>query len=188
MTRPRVPWRGNETFIPIHFVLRRQDLALKALERVVGCQFYEEGATFMHFHMDTPARRQSVLDNVKQWWKKSQGASQSKMIRNQLALSGDNITLSKHHRVGALEVLVALEGPEAVITEMSQLLDNDTYGLNSPIREAMRRIDPQAPVRLVFKRFWDRHSRDGDYVQLLRLWRQGHLCRNHEAPGSDRAP
>jgi hypothetical protein len=158
----------QRSFYPVHFVLRRQDLALKALERIVGCPFYEEGATFMHFHMDTPARRQSVLDNVKQWWKKSQGASQAQMIRNQLALSGDNITLSKHHRVRALEVLAALEGPEAVITEMRQLLDSDTYGLNSPVREAMKRIDPQNPIRLVFKRFWDRQSRDGDYVLLLR--------------------
>ena len=43
---------------------------MKCLERIVGCRFYEEGATFMHFHMDTPKQQASVLANVRKWWEK----------------------------------------------------------------------------------------------------------------------
>src|SRR5258708_22033434 len=99
---------GRRSFYPIDFVRRRQDIALKCLERIVGCEFYEEGATFLHFHMDKPERRASALADVREWWSMSRGESQARMIRNQLAIQHKNITLSPNHRIGALEILAML--------------------------------------------------------------------------------
>ena len=179
-----IAWQRS--FYPVYFVLRRQDIAMKCLERIVGCQFYEEGATFRHFYMEAPERRQSVLDNVAAWWKMSAGASQAQMINNQLLLRGRNITLSQYDRIRSLEVLAALQGPEAVIDEIHALLAADTFGLNSPVVEVGNQLDPGAVVRGVMQRFRDGIFRDGDYTMLLRYGDQAvyqQIARRYEATG-----
>lgn len=155
-------------FYPIHFILRRQDVAMKCLERIVGCQFYNEASTAIHLYSDTPERRASAIANVKAWWKKSKGTTQARMVRNQLALMDENASLRVYARIHALEVLAMLEGPEAVMEEGMRLLAEDKYGLNSPVMEFLDHVDPGAPVRLVFKRFWGNKTQDGDYTYVLK--------------------
>jgi hypothetical protein len=161
-----IAWQRS--FYPVYFVLRRQDVAMKCLERIVGCQFYDEAATFVHLHMDQPERRESAIANVREWWSKSKGTSQAEMIRNQLELRETNTTLRGYDRVRALEVLAMLEGPEKVVEEGLKLLSEDRYGLNSPVMEFLDHVDPRAPVRAVLARFWKSESREGDYTYLYK--------------------
>ncbi len=77
----RMPTRTivwQRSFYPIYFVLRRQDIAMKCLERISGCRFYEEGATWMHFHMDTDEHKASVLENVRAWWRRARAKAKQR--------------------------------------------------------------------------------------------------------------
>ena len=161
-----IAWQRS--FYPIHFILRRQDVAIKCLERIVGCEFYDEAATYMHFYMDTEERKQSVIANIKEWWAGSRDKPQAVMVHNQLKLMNKNITLRDNARTDALEVLAMLEGPEDVVDEGSNLLADDRYGLNSPVREFLNLVNPRAPVLAVFERFWNNDARDGDYTYLFK--------------------
>ena len=161
-----IAWQRS--FYSVYFVLRRRDIALKVLERITGARFYEEGATFVHFYMDTPERQQAVLDNVQAWWKQSRGASQAQMIGNQIALMHANSTLGEYDRVEMLELLGEIEGPEAVVQELRRMYAVDTTGLNSAVVAAVDQLDPQTPARAVLARFWADHSRDGDYTTLYK--------------------
>ncbi len=179
-----IAWQRS--FYPIYFVLRRQDLAMKCLERIVGCEFYHDGSTSTHLHNDTPARRESAVANVRAWWKLSEGKTQAQMIRNQLGLREQNLTLRGYDKIHALQMLAMLEGPEDVIAEMRSLLAADRYGLNSPIVEAMQKIDPQEPIRAAFTRFRQQQSREGDYTILLRYGDRAlyqEMARQFEATG-----
>lgn len=142
-----IAWQRS--FYSVHFVLRRQDVAMKCLERIVGCRFYDEAATFIHLYMDKPERRNSAIANVREWWSRSQGASQARMIRNQLALGHKNVSLRASARAYALKSLAMLEGPEAVVEgPYRDMLKGSGKGL-------LDRIDPRTPVRAAFKKFWD---------------------------------
>ncbi len=160
-----IAWQRS--YYPVYFVLRRKDVAMKVLERITGCRFYDEGATFIHLYMDKPERRQAALADVKAWWKRSAGASQAQLIHNQLELMSANASLSPASRLSMLWILGELEGPEAVVPELRRLYDTDTYGLNSPVVEVLDDLDPQTPARGALARFWADKSRDGDYVTLL---------------------
>ena len=74
-------------------VWRRQDAAIECLEEIVGCDFYDRYSSRLELCMDTEERRQSVLDNIQEWWRRSRDASQADMLRNQLKLMSGNITL-----------------------------------------------------------------------------------------------
>jgi hypothetical protein len=155
-----------------YFLLRRQDVALKCIEGIVGCRFYDEGATWMHFHMDTDERRASVMENMQAWWKVSRGKPQAQMIRNQLALLPKNITLNTPLQQGydeahMLEILAMLEGPESVLPRMRELLEAERDNLNGPAIEVMGRIDRRTVIAEALKRFWANQSRGGDYYTLL---------------------
>jgi len=179
-----IAWQRS--FYPVYFVLRRKDLAMKCLERITGCDFYDEGATYIHLHNDTPERRASVLANVRAWWRISQGVRQTDMIRNQLRLRQSNLTLRGYDEIDALQKLAMLEGPAMAVERMQALLATDHYGLNSPIVEAMDRIDPQKAVQSTFARFQQNQSRDGDYVLLLRYGNRAtyqEMARRYEATG-----
>lgn len=161
-----IAWQRS--FYPVYFVLRRRDLALKVLERITGARFYEEGATFMHFYLDTAERQRAVVDNVRAWWQRSRGASQAQMIRNQLELMHANATLGQYERVGMLELLGQIEGPESVVPELRQMYAVDATGLNSAVATTIDELDPQTRVRAVLARFWADQSRDGDYTTLYK--------------------
>ncbi len=161
-----IAWQRS--FYPVYFVLRRRDIAMKVLERITGARFYEEGATFMHFYLDTPERQRAVLDNVRTWWQHSRGASQAEMIRNQLELMHANATLGLYDRVSMLDVLAKIEGPESVVPELRRMYAVDTTGLNSAVAELVDELDPQTRVRAVMARFWADQSRDGDYTTLYK--------------------
>ena len=161
-----IAWQRS--FYPVYFVLRRQDIALKCLERIVGCRFYNENATFIHLYMDKPERRQSAINNVNAWWKQSRGATQAQMIRNQLKLAATNETLSIYDRLHGLRTLAALEGPEAIIDEARTLLRNERDDSYNAVVELMNEFDPQAPIRAAFARFNANASRESDYVLLYR--------------------
>ncbi len=158
-----IAWRGSQST-----VVRRQDIALKCLERIVGCRFYEGIATSMYLSKDATERREAVLANIRKWWKESEGKNQATMIRNQLALREKNTTLRRYDEIVALETLAMLEGPQAVVERGQILLAEDRYGLNSPVVELMEKIDPQSVVRGVMSRFWANKSQDGDYRTLLK--------------------
>ena len=179
-----IAWQRS--FYPIHFVLRRRDVALKCLERIAGCPFYWEGATFVHFHIDKPERQASVLADIRAWWGQCAGAPQARMVRAQLALMPGNITLRPHHRIAALNTLEMLEGPEGVVAELHRMLAEEPPSLNSPIRSALDRIDPQAPIREAFRRFREGTSRDGDYRYLYKYGDKAvyaEIARRFEATG-----
>jgi hypothetical protein len=161
-----IAWQRS--FYHEYFVLRRQDIALKCLERIVGFPFYSEGSTSMHFHLDTPERRASVIENIQKWWKRSEGKSQAEMVRNQLALLEQNKTLRVHDEIAMLETLAMLEKPKTVIERAKRLLAKDDYGLNSPIVELMEKIDRRTVVRKAMKRFWADRSKPGDYTIVLK--------------------
>ena len=162
-----IAWQRS--FYPVYFVLRREDVALKILERITGARFYAENATFVHFYMDKPERRRAVRENVSAWWRHSRGASQAQMIENQLALMHENSTLGPNERVSMLELLGEIEGPESVVQELRRMYAVDETGLNSAVAQAIGKLDPQTPVRAVFARFWADRSRDGDYQIVFRL-------------------
>ncbi|MBI5725765.1 MAG: HEAT repeat domain-containing protein [Planctomycetes bacterium] len=152
-----------------YYILRRQDIALHCLERIVGFEFYEEPGTASYFHTEKPGNQASVLENVREWWKQSEGKSQAQMVRNQLVLRTKNLTLQSYYdEIHTLETLAMLEGPQAVVERALQLLAEDHYGLNSPTVEVLEKIDPQSVVRGVMQRFWANQSKGGDYETLLR--------------------
>lgn len=161
-----IAWQRS--FYPVYFVLRRQDIAMKCLECIAGCRFYNERASYIHLYMDKPERRQSAINNVKEWWKQSRDATQAQMVRNQLKLSAMNEALNVYDRLFDLQVLAALEGPEAIIAEARAMLRDDHSDLNSSVVELMNDIDPQAPLRAAFARFKANASRGGDYTLLYR--------------------
>jgi hypothetical protein len=152
----------QRAFYPVRFVLRRQDVAMKCLERIVGCDFYWEGASYIHLYMDDPDRRQSALDNVDKWWALSKGASQAQMLRNQLDLMGDNVSLTKYDRLRCLRTLAALEGPEPVVEEARAMLEAETEPYSS-MADSVGSIDPRAPVQGALRRFRQHASRPEDY-------------------------
>lgn len=162
-----IAWQRS--FYRVYFILRREDLALKCLERIVGCKFYDEGATFRHFYFEEPARKQSVLDNVQAWWKVSQGDSQAQMIRNQLKLRTQNLTLeNRYDELGDMSTLAMLEGPETVIQKLRVRMNAVTLDLNSPYTYLTRQLDPGMVIRDALQRFHDHKSQPGDYPTLLR--------------------
>lgn len=146
---------------PVPFLLRRQDVAVKCLERIVGCRFHVHRYSSTYLSMDTPGRRASAIANIRDWWGLSKGAPQTEMIRNQLRLRG-------YDRIRGLEAIAMLEGPEAVIAEARAMLDEDRYGRNSPVVEVLNHMDPQSPVRAAFQRFRERQSREGDDMFILK--------------------
>ncbi|HEY2839195.1 MAG TPA: hypothetical protein VGJ26_08605 [Pirellulales bacterium] len=161
-----VAWQRQH--YPIYFLLRRQDIAMKCLERITACRFYDEGATFIHLYMDTPERRKSAIDNARKWWQESRGKTQAQGIRNQLRLRQQNITLRGYDRIAALRLLATLEGPEGILDELHALSIRDAYGLNSPIREALEQFDRPFMVQEALRRFWDHAVREGDYQILYK--------------------
>ena len=179
-----IVWRRS--WEPYQSLLRRQDLAMHCLERIVGCQFYDEASTSIYLHSDTPARRKSAIDNVRAWWRISRNVSQAQMIRNQLALRDRNITLRGYDKIQAYEMLAMLEGPQSVIAPMRQMLATDYRDLNSSVVEAMTRIDPQSPVRAAFARFKEHRSGGSDGPILLRYGTREtyfEMARRFEATG-----
>lgn len=151
-----IAWQRS--FYPIRFVLRRQDIAIKCLERIVGCDFYDEAATYIHFYMDSEERKQSVIANVNKWWAESKDTSQTVMVRNQLKLISTNVTLRQYARINTLEVLAMLEGPEAVVEEGTTLLAEEKDWLNGPVRSMLSQVDPRTPVRQAFDCFWQKEG------------------------------
>jgi hypothetical protein len=166
-TTPSRTIAWQRSFYPVYFVLRRQDLALKTLERITGCRFYNENATYMHFYLDTSDRRTSVLNNVRAWWKISQGVPQAQAVRNQVRLNGTNMTLNLYDQLRDLETLEALEGPEAVLEDVRRIQRNTGGDLNDPVRTFLMEIDPRTPVREALERFAEQRCRQGDYTLLF---------------------
>ncbi len=164
-------------------MLRRQDIAINCLERIVGCKFYES-YTSTPLHVDTPERR-SALANVREWWKLSQGKPQAEMIRNQLALRSKNITLRNWDKVGDLEALAMLIGPGAVMAEARALPADDPS--DNSRRDLLHLLDPRLVVVEVFARFRENRSRSGDYSTLLRFGDRKvyqEIARRFEATGT----
>ncbi len=153
-----IAWQRS--FYPVYFVLRRQDVAMKCLERIAGCRFYEEGATFIHLYMDKPERREAAISTLKRWWDKSKGQSQATWIRNQMELRGKS--------ADSLQALAMIEGPETVIADLRQLFADSKPDLNNYAEEVLFRLDPQTVLRGVFQRFKEGSSKDGDYKFLLK--------------------
>jgi hypothetical protein len=151
-----IAWQRS--FYPIRFVLRRQDVAIKCLERIVGCDFYAEAATYMHFYMDTEERKHSVIANINKWWAESKDTSQAVMVRNQLKLMDKNITLRKYERIDTLEVLAMLEGPESIVEEGATLLAEEKDWVAGPVRDMLSQVDPRTPVRQAFDCFWQKEG------------------------------
>ena len=153
-----IAWQRS--FYPVYFVLRRQDVAMKCLERIAGCRFYEEGTTFIHLYMDKPERREAAIATVKSWWDMSKGKSQATWIRNQMELRGTN--------ADSLQNLAMIEGPETVMADLRQVFADSKPDLNNYAEEVLFRLDPQTVLRGAFQRFKNGSSQDGDYKFLLK--------------------
>jgi len=152
-----IAWQRS--FYPVYFVLRRQDVAMKCLERIAGCRFYEEGATFIHLYMDKSETREAAIATVKRWWDMSKGQSQATWIRNQMELRGRN--------ADSLQNLAMIEGPETVMAELRQVFADSKPDLNNYAEEVLFRLDPQTVLRDAFQRFKNGSSQEGDYKFLL---------------------
>ncbi len=137
----------------VRAVLRRQDVAMRCLERIVGCCFYYDSSISSELSDESPERLASVIANVKTWWEKSKDCSQAEMVRNQLDLRHTNVTLRNWDKVHGLKVLAMLEGPEAVMEEA--LRAREEYRGRGPVRELFNLLDPRIPIRASLQRFWE---------------------------------
>jgi len=144
-----------------YYVLHRQDVAIKCLERTVGCLFYSSLSTTKHLHKEPSQQRKSIIENISQWWQTSKGCSQAQMIRNQFARRGYDSPYE-------LEVIAMLEGPEAVVKELHKRLGEEGCYFNSSIAEVLNRVDPHTLLRAAFKRFWENKCLAGDYIYIYK--------------------
>jgi hypothetical protein len=161
-----IAWQRS--FYPVYFVLRRQDLAVKCLERITGIQFYEEGATYLHLYLDTPARRNSVIANIRAWWAQSKGKSQAQMIRNQMALARDNLTLHRGLDPALPPmILVDLEGPEGIIETWEKQVDTLTGDHRDYLMERISAVDKRFAYRLALRRLAEGRAGGLDFFRLL---------------------
>lgn len=68
LTRSIGFWRD---FSPSRIVLRAQDVAVRAIERIVSERFYEVRSTSSYFSTETSATRAEVIVAIKAWWKEN---------------------------------------------------------------------------------------------------------------------
>ena len=149
-------------------VWRRQDAAIECLEEIVGCDFYgRQRKPGLAFGMDTKERRQSVLDNIQEWWRQSQGTSQGDMLRNQLKLMTDNVTLDETSGIHTLKLIAMIEGPDALDPEAASRIARSDLSFHSSGREFLEAVDFRLLVREHFRHFWAEDGMPVDYAAIL---------------------
>ena len=114
--------------------------------------------------MDTEERRQSVLDNIQEWWRRSRDASQADMLRNQLKLMSGNITLDATSGIQTLKFIAMIDAldPEA----SSRIAGSDSF-FHSSGREFLEAVDFRLLVREHFRHFWADDGMPVDYAVIL---------------------
>lgn len=166
------------------FVWRRQDLAMKCLEAITACRFFGPGYDRIELHMDTPERRQAVIDNVRKWRELSAGKTQVESIRIQLELCRSNPTVRDQERREMLETLGKIAGPQEVLAELGEMehsifVRSTSDEIRDPersilassvsgVRYLRQQFDHPRYVQAVFREFWENPSWSGDYTTLLR--------------------
>jgi hypothetical protein len=148
-------------------VWRRQDLAIDCLEEIVGCDFYDRHSSRLEFCLDTEERRQSVLDNIQEWWRQSQGAAQGDMLRNQIKLMTDNVTLDETSGIHTLKLIAMIEGPDALDPEAASRIARSDLSFHSSGREFLEAVDFRLAVREHFRHFWADDGMPVDYAVIL---------------------
>ena len=149
-------------------VWRRQDIAIECLEEIVGCDFYgRQRKPGLAFCMDTQGRRQSVFDNIQEWWRQSQGVSQADMLRNQLKLIPGNITLDARSGIQTSKAIAMIEGPDALDPEASSRIAQSHYFFHSTGREFLEEVEFRMLVQKCFSHFWAKDGMPIDYAVIL---------------------
>lgn len=76
LTRSVGFWRN---FSPHRIVLRVQDVAIQAIEKIVSERFYEVRTSSSYFSTEEPATRAEIIGKVKAWWKENSSKSPLEM-------------------------------------------------------------------------------------------------------------
>lgn len=154
------------------YLLPRRDVAIRCLERITGCRFYgshgDLGRAYPHFSLEQRNARFGAMKNIRSWWAASRGKSSARMIRNQIALMPKNPTLGKYYEVEMLGPLAEIEGAQAVMPRLCELLESDLQVLRYGATDLAAKLDRPAMMKIITRRFWKNQTKDTDYRMLVR--------------------
>jgi hypothetical protein len=97
----------HRSFSPHRIVLRVQDVAIQAIERIVSEPFYRVPTTSSYFSTEEGATRAKIVAEVKTWWSENGGKSPLEWHRSRLDAG------STYERIERLRKIVKLD-PQAI--------------------------------------------------------------------------